>query len=582
MDLKQITHHGDALYDAMVARTTIAPLTTTAPDITVDDAYRISLRMLERRTSAGERVVGKKIGVTSKAVMTMLNVHQPDFGYLTDRMMYATGAEIPASTTLIAPRAEGEIDSAWLGEQIRVRAIPVRRGDHVVAVITRESISSSRRAPGALEQSYAFVFDRLAAHMPTREALQSQVDAARLKRLNQAATGRARQLEAALASLRRQDATLVDLQTGTASSIEAIRATVPADTTLLEYYVADGTLYAIVLSPQVLKVLRLGDMAAVERVLQLLRFQLAKFQLGPDYLRTFAPMLATASQRHLQELHALLIAPVQRFLDRPQLLIVPHGSLHYLPFQALFNGREYLVDRFALSYAPSATVFRLCQSTPISTRSRSLVLALADGYAPHIRREAEEVTGVLPEAELHLGDAATPERLKADGATARYVHVATHGFFRRDNPMLSAVRLSGGDLTLADLYALSLDADLVTLSGCGTGLSAVVGGDELVGLARGLLFAGARSVLLTMWQVDDYSTAEFMGRFYRRLMEGRSGAAAVADAMRAVRERFPHPYYWAPFVLIGKSSGPSIFPTPEVPKDSKGSAGGRLPLGVSQ
>jgi 2-oxopent-4-enoate/cis-2-oxohex-4-enoate hydratase len=109
MDAKKTIEFGDALYAAMVARTSIAPLTTQAPDITIDDAYRISLRMLDRRIAAGERVVGKKIGVTSKAVMTMLNVHQPDFGYLTDRMMFATGAEVPASTTLIQPRAEGEI-----------------------------------------------------------------------------------------------------------------------------------------------------------------------------------------------------------------------------------------------------------------------------------------------------------------------------------------------------------------------------------------------------------------------------------------------------------------------------------------
>ena len=132
----------------------------------------------------------------------------------------------------------------------------------------------------------------------------------------------------------------------------------------------------------------------------------------------------------------------------------------------------------------------------------------------------------------------------------------------------------GGDLTLADLYNLSMNADLVTLSGCGTGLSAVVGGDELVGLMRGLLHAGARSVLLTMWQVDDYSTAEFMGRFYRLLGEGRNRADAVADAMRAVRSRFPHPYYWAPFVLIGQSSGPYISRKAAVPMETKGSAGG--------
>ena len=109
MDQTQITAFGDALYDAMRSRTTIAPLTTQAPDIAIDNAYLISRRFLERRLASGERVVGTKIGVTSQAVMTMLNVHQPDFGYLTDSMMFATGAEVPASRTLIAPRAEGEI-----------------------------------------------------------------------------------------------------------------------------------------------------------------------------------------------------------------------------------------------------------------------------------------------------------------------------------------------------------------------------------------------------------------------------------------------------------------------------------------
>ena len=209
-----------------------------------------------------------------------------------------------------------------------------------------------------------------------------------------------------------------------------------------------------------------------------------------------------------------------------------------------------------------------------SPAAASLVLAVADGYAPHIRREAEEVAEALPGASLYAGEQATADRLRTSGANARVVHIATHGFFRRDNSLLSAVRLAGGDLTLADLYNLSMNADLVTLSGCGTGLSAVVGGDELVGLMRGLLHAGARSVLLTMWQVDDYSTAEFMGRFYRLLGEGINRADAVADAMRAVRSRFPHPYYWAPFVLIGQSSGPYISRKAAVPMETKGSAGG--------
>lgn len=109
MDKKQIETFGDALYDALVNRETIDPVTEQAPEIEIDDAYQISLRMLKRRTDAGEQIVGKKIGVTSKAVMDMLNVHQPDFGFLTDRMMYSTGADIPASTAMIQPRAEGEI-----------------------------------------------------------------------------------------------------------------------------------------------------------------------------------------------------------------------------------------------------------------------------------------------------------------------------------------------------------------------------------------------------------------------------------------------------------------------------------------
>lgn len=407
-----------------------------------------------------------------------------------------------------------------------------------------------------------------------REALQARPDDRRLRQLRHAVAGRTRQLSAALAALRARDATLADLQTGEASSLESVQAVLPAETTLLEYYVADQTVYALVIRPQQVTVTALGNIGDVERILQLLRFQLAKFQLGPDYVRTFRAVLSIAVTRHLQDLHARLIAPVRDQLTGRHLVIVPHGSLHYLPFQALFDGRQYLVDEFSISYAPSATVYRLCQERPPSTQAESVVMALADGYAPHIRREAEEVAQVLPGANLYIGEQATADRLRTAGAHARVVHVATHGFFRRDNPMLSSVRLSGGDLTLADLYMLSLDADLVTLSGCGTGLSAVVGGDELVGLVRGLLYAGARSVLLTMWQVDDYSTAEFMTRFYRGLADGRSRGEAAGEAMRAVRERFPHPYYWAPFVLIGQFSDPYISGNPGGPRNPKGFVGG--------
>ncbi len=109
LESNKVTAYGDALYEAMRNRSTIAPLSEQSPEITIEDAYAVSRRMLERRLADGEVMIGKKIGVTSKVVMDMLNVRQPDFGFLTDKMVYGNCAEVPASTTLIQPKAEGEI-----------------------------------------------------------------------------------------------------------------------------------------------------------------------------------------------------------------------------------------------------------------------------------------------------------------------------------------------------------------------------------------------------------------------------------------------------------------------------------------
>lgn len=109
MNDELIKQYGDELYEALCSRTAVPPITERESDITIDDAYHISLQMVNRRIEAGEKIIGKKIGVTSKAVQNMLNVHRPDFGYLTDQMVYASGAEMPISEQLIEPRAEGEI-----------------------------------------------------------------------------------------------------------------------------------------------------------------------------------------------------------------------------------------------------------------------------------------------------------------------------------------------------------------------------------------------------------------------------------------------------------------------------------------
>ena len=109
MNKEKIEKYGDLLYECLKNRSTMAPITDEEPDMTIENAYHISLQLLKRRQEDGEKVIGKKIGVTSKAVQNMLNVHQPDFGFLTDRMVYQNGADIPVSELMIQPKAEGEI-----------------------------------------------------------------------------------------------------------------------------------------------------------------------------------------------------------------------------------------------------------------------------------------------------------------------------------------------------------------------------------------------------------------------------------------------------------------------------------------
>jgi CHAT domain-containing protein len=134
------------------------------------------------------------------------------------------------------------------------------------------------------------------------------------------------------------------------------------------------------------------------------------------------------------------------------------------------------------------------------------------------------------------------------------LHIATHGTYRQDNPMFSGIKLGDGYLNLYDLYQMRLGAKLVTLSGCATGMNFVAAGDELLGLQRGLFCAGATSLVLSLWNVQDDSTAELMKEFYKGYVHSGDMAASLRAAMQQLRTRHPHPYFWAPFVLVGKIS----------------------------
>ncbi|MEM9293859.1 MAG: CHAT domain-containing protein [Acidobacteriota bacterium] len=395
------------------------------------------------------------------------------------------------------------------------------------------------------------------------------------QRLHRGARSKEDDLLRALRELQATDRELRALQSGNEVEISSVRATLPQNAALVDYFIARGEIFAVVLDEQHLRIRHLTSATSARRHHRLLQLQLSKACDGPQTAApegeasrpSISPWVAAATYAHLRELYDELFAPLEPWLTEARhLVFAPHGFLHYLPFhalcppppsgqkpcpEALWKPGSALADRYSISYAPSASVFHLCATKKPRWQQRSLILGVTDQRAPHIDAEARAVAQALPESTLRLGEEATEEALRSLGASCRYLHLATHGLFRRDSPVFSAIQLGDSRLSLFDLYTLELSAELVVLSGCGTGLNAVLGADELVGLTRGLLYAGAHAVLVTLWDVNDRSTASLMKRFYHHLSGPIGPAEALRRAMLEARSQLGSPYHWAPFLLVG-------------------------------
>ena len=374
----------------------------------------------------------------------------------------------------------------------------------------------------------------------------------RLETLQEKAQSHEKELLRTLRELPAHERENATLEAPADFSLAKLQAHVPADAILMEYFVAGERLVAAVITREKIQILPVTVLSRAAHFLQLLRFQLSKFRMGSEYIRRFEEPLLRATQSHLESLYGELIEPLRPFLQGRHLIFVPHGPLHFLPFHALRNGEEYLCDAFTISYAPSATVFSWCQEKPTSKNTSSLVFGIPDVRAPQILQEAQSLAALLPQSTLHVGDHATASLLREIGPRSGLLHLATHGVYRQDNPMFSGIRLGDGYLNLYDLYQMRLDARLVTLSGCATGMNFVAAGDELLGLQRGLFCAGATTLLLSLWDVHDESTAHLMQHFYRDYIQTGDMPGALQHAMQEIRRQSPHPYFWAPFVLVGK------------------------------
>ncbi len=258
------------------------------------------------------------------------------------------------------------------------------------------------------------------------------------------------------------------------------------------------------------------------------------------------------------ELYLYLISPVLQWLKSDHLVIVAHEDLHYLPFQALQikPGADYLGERYQISYAPSATV--LTSLAPAGKLIKPRLLAIADPslqYAPtEVRTIGERYSGGIITDTLPM-----EADVKTWAAGKELLHFAVHGSFTSAEPLLSYLHLKAGKgddgkLTAAEMYGLPLDdARLVVLSACETGNVRATHANEVIGMMRGLIFAGADSLLLSAWKIDDQATAQWMQAFYAAA-ERQPPAAAARAAIRTLRTKadYQHPYYWSPFLLISR------------------------------
>jgi CHAT domain-containing protein/tetratricopeptide (TPR) repeat protein len=455
-----------------------------------------------------------------------------------------------------------------------------------LALLAERDLSFSADVPPALDRERRMAnaeFDRL-----WKELAGAKGEDVKGKR---EAVERARARQAVVRDeVRAASPRLAALQYPEPLDLEAARAALDPGTLLLSYSIGEDESWVFAVGPGprefAARPLRAGLKKTRETSLRF-RDLLQKGALQRRRLRTVS-----------QELGDLLLGPVaERIARARRLLIVADGPLHVVPFAALGaprspSGFRYLVEAKPVHMAASATVFAELKKGRSPRRDTRLIAfgdpdystgasAPGPGSSPALRSarergldlralpssrdEVDGLTRLYPgTSQAYLGADATEERAKRVGAEASLLHFACHGLADEASPLDSALALSvpaawkaGRDNGLLQAWEVfeqvRIDADLVTLSACGTALGKEVSGEGILGLTRAFQYAGARSVLASLWEVNDDSTADLMRRFYSHLKQGQSKDRALRSAqLELIRGgSFAHPGRWAAFTLAG-------------------------------
>jgi CHAT domain-containing protein len=343
-----------------------------------------------------------------------------------------------------------------------------------------------------------------------------------------------------------EQASLMSVEPVTLAEIQKL---LPEGTTLLEYLVGERDIVVWVVDRERATVRRVpADRAGLVQRVREFRTAIA----------TQAPIAET--QERAVALYRQLIEAARPEIRGTRLLVVPHDVLHYLPFAALRSpGGRWLVEDYALSTLPSASVLKFLGDKGAQASPRALAIGNPDvGAGLNLRwaeREARLVGQRVPSTTVLVRGDATEARVKSLITGAGLVHFASHGELNEADPLASALLLvpEGGEdgrLEVRELFGLELNARLVVLSACETGLGKLSRGDELVGLQRAFLYAGTPAVVTTLWKVDDRASFDLVRAFYERLA-AEGPVTALRQAQLATMGAYPHPFAWAAFGLTG-------------------------------
>jgi CHAT domain-containing protein/Tfp pilus assembly protein PilF len=351
---------------------------------------------------------------------------------------------------------------------------------------------------------------------------------------------------ALLIRLKASNPRYAQLQSYSPVSLNEIQRLLGSQTTLVSYFVTADKTLAFVIGSDSFQVV---DIPVKDTDLRAAIY----------WFRDFTS-LRNAEPESLKQLETWLIAPIRQYIKTSEVVIVPHSILHYVPFAALTDGRIYFGDDHTIYHLPSASTLPSLRRRirPDGNRLLSLAQSQATGLPSlrYVDEESRSVAKLYNTQALPTGRATRAEFRKRASAY-NVLHIAAHAELNTTSPLFSRIRLASdrddsGALEVREIYGMDLArTNLVVLSACETQLGAQSKGDDIVGLNRAFLYAGASSVIASLWTVDDAATSVLMKAFYGHLKQGLNKAAALQAAQTATRKKYPHPYYWAAFVLTG-------------------------------